>query len=111
MSLQLEPSPKRTLRRALDALFREARELERRRRRRYALVALVVAAGAIAVAYSAGGGGTGAALARSAPREPLPRLGGPVLTGPTRLRIAVAENHDNGREGRRLILHLLIHNI
>ncbi len=44
MSVQLKPPPEPGLQRALEALFREARRLERRRRRRHALLALMACA-------------------------------------------------------------------
>jgi hypothetical protein len=94
MSSQRKPPPRRTLRRALEALFREARTLDRRRRRRYALLALLgCAVAGIVLAYiDRGGDGASRALAQSRPPEPLPRLAGPGLTGPTRLRVVVAES-------------------
>jgi hypothetical protein len=72
MSLQLKPPPERTLRRALEALFREARRLERRRR--YALIALIAAGGVAAVAYGASGSGGGRATARSGRGGALPAV-------------------------------------
>jgi hypothetical protein len=65
MVVELKPPPQRRVKRALEALFREARMLERRRRRRHALLALlallacaVVAAAAFLVVAASGGSGT-----------------------------------------------------
>ena len=85
LSVQLSPPPHGTIRRALEALFREARLLERRRRRRRALIAVamcavVAAVGYITVAVSGGptaarGGkrpaGRVAAAAAVVPKDPL----------------------------------------
>ena len=85
LSVQLTPPPRGTIRRALGALFREARLLERRRRRRRALIAVamcavVAAVGYITVAVSGGstaalGGkgafaGRGPAAAAVVPKDP-----------------------------------------
>jgi hypothetical protein len=62
----------------------------RSRRPGLALVSGLAAVGVLVLAT--GGGGTAGALARSRPPEPLPRLAGPALTAPTRLRIVAAGN-------------------
>jgi trimeric autotransporter adhesin len=51
MSVQLKPPSQRRIQRALEALFREARLLERRRRRHRAMVALLACAVLASVAY------------------------------------------------------------
>jgi hypothetical protein len=51
MAVQLKPPPQRRARRALEALFREARQLERRRRRRYAAAGLIGCVVAAAVGF------------------------------------------------------------
>ncbi len=68
------------------------REARRRRRRRLSLTAAltVAVAGATWLALGAGGPGESAAIGRSRPPEPLPRLSGPALEGPTHLRLVVA---------------------
>jgi hypothetical protein len=53
MSVQLKPPSERRVQRALEALFREARLLERRRRRRQAMLALLACGLLAAVAYLA----------------------------------------------------------
>ncbi len=62
MSTGLKPPPRGRLERSLEALFREARLLERRRRRRRTLVALsaalVVGAGAYLITGTGGGAST-----------------------------------------------------
>jgi hypothetical protein len=67
VSVQLKPPSYRRLQRALDALFREARLLERRRRRRYAALALAGCAAAAAVAFGIAGSG-GSSPAKSGDR-------------------------------------------
>jgi hypothetical protein len=69
MSVELEPRSEHGFQRALEALFREARMLERRRRRRYALMALLACAavaGAVYAIVAAGGSATSAAGSSSA---------------------------------------------
>jgi len=51
MVVKLDPPSQRGFQRALEALFREARILERRRRRRYAMLALLASAVLAAVGY------------------------------------------------------------
>lgn len=51
MVVKVDPPSQRGFQRALEALFREARMLERRRRRRYALLALLASAVLAAVGY------------------------------------------------------------
>jgi hypothetical protein len=51
MVIQVKPPSKRRIGRAIEALFREARLLERRRRRRYAALALLTSAALATVAY------------------------------------------------------------
>jgi hypothetical protein len=51
MVVELKPPPQRRVKRALEALFREARLLERRRRRRHALLALLACAVVAAAAF------------------------------------------------------------
>ena len=60
------------MKRTLEALFREARELERRRRRRYAVLALLAAAAIAALAYGAAGSGGGQSHARASDGPPAP---------------------------------------
>jgi hypothetical protein len=52
MPVQLKPPSERGFQRALEALFREARLLERRRRRRYALLALMACAAVAGTGYA-----------------------------------------------------------
>lgn len=49
MATQLKPPPQRGMQGLLDALFREARRLQRRRRRRYS-VAVLIAGGLLVAA-------------------------------------------------------------
>ena len=64
-----------------------ARRRGRPRRTGLALVAGLAMAGAFLLAT--GGGSKAGALARSRPKEPLPRLTGPAFAAPTHLRIVV----------------------
>ena len=69
MSVSLKPPSERAVQRALEALFREARALERQRRRRYALFALLVCAAVAGATYAivaTGGTATSAGGAASA---------------------------------------------
>jgi hypothetical protein len=69
MSVQLKPPSEHGFQRALEALFREARMLERRRRRHYALLALLscaAVAGAVYAIVAASGSATSAARSSSA---------------------------------------------
>jgi hypothetical protein len=69
MSVQLKPPSQHRVQRALEALFREARLLERRRRRRYALLALLpcaAVAGAVYAIVATSGAATSAAGSSSA---------------------------------------------
>jgi hypothetical protein len=71
MSTAIKPPPQRgRLERALEALFREARLLERRRRRRRALATLAAAVVVGAGAYLIAGGGGG--FSTSSSGRPLP---------------------------------------
>jgi hypothetical protein len=72
----------------LDAgVIEEARRRQRRRRLIVAATTLVAALVAFGALLAARGGGTTTALRPPRPPEPLPRLAGPVLSGPTHLRI------------------------
>jgi len=69
MVVQLKPPSQHRVQRALEALFREARLLERRRRRRYALLALLACAavaGAVYAIVATSGAATSAAGSSSA---------------------------------------------
>ena len=80
MSVQLKPPPHRRIKRTLEALFREARLLERRRRRRHAVVALLLAGAVAAVAYGASGSDGGRATRNGRGEAPLAAGGGHVVT-------------------------------
>ena len=68
MAVELKPPPQRRVRRALDALFREARTLGRRRRRRHTAVALIGCLVVAALAFGlAGTGGSSPATSGERP--------------------------------------------
>jgi len=90
MSLQLKPPPDRTIRCALEALFREARMLERRRRRRRAVVAVLVAGAVAGVAFGASGSGGGRTTSNARGDMPL-AAGGRVVT---ELNISRSDEYD-----------------
>jgi hypothetical protein len=92
------------MKRALEALFREARELERRRRRRYAVFALLAAAAIAALAYGAAGSGGGQSHTRASGGTPPPGAvaGGHVVTEAS---FSKGDTYDAiTRVGTRLIL-------
>jgi hypothetical protein len=91
MSVTAPPPPLE----GLDAgVIEEARRRQRRRRVSVAASTLVAAfVGLGAFLLASGGGTTTRAVARSRPPEPLPRLTGPALAGPTHLRIVADGNY------------------
>jgi len=91
MSLQLKPPPDRTIRRTLEALFREARLLERRRRRRRAMVAVLLAGAVAAVAYGASGSDGGRSTRDGRGDAPRAAGGGHVVT---ELKLSRSDEYD-----------------
>jgi hypothetical protein len=73
-------------------VIEEARRRQRRRRLIVAGATLVAALVALGALLAARGGGSTSALRPPRPPEPLPRLAGPVLSGPTHLRIVGGGN-------------------
>jgi hypothetical protein len=77
----------------LDAgVIEEARRRQRRRRVTIAVATLVAALVTLGTLLAARGGGSTTVSRPPHPPEPLPRLAGPVLTGPTHLRIVGGGN-------------------
>lgn len=103
MSVQLKPPPRPPSEGELEALFREARSLERRRRRRKALASLLLAGAALAVAYGAsgsGGGGRGAQPGRGPGAA-----GGSTHGRVSELNLSAGDRYDTiARVGGQLLL-------